>query len=141
MTAGAVHDRDERQVVELVVDWWTAADLGGARWLAWFIDVDGARCGPYLVDRQIDCPTLVPNGRGIEALAPHERTGRLPGELQDRLGLVHRCGAPTKTGRPCRQPVHTADQRCHVHEEHPPPLPAEPGEQLLLELELGGDAS
>lgn len=48
---------------------------------------------------------------------PHERTGPLPLELRDRLGLVHRCGAPTRsTGLPCRSHVPGPGATCTVHQ-------------------------
>lgn len=55
-------------------------------------------------------------GCASRCCAPHERTGPLPAELRDRLGLVHRCGAPTRsTGHPCRSIVQAADDTCGTH--------------------------
>ncbi len=55
-------------------------------------------------------------GCACRRCVPHELTGRLPVELRDRLGLVHRCGAPTRsTGQPCRSIVQDPDATCTSH--------------------------
>jgi hypothetical protein len=116
MTAGA--DRGERQD-ELLVDWSTGADLGDGLWVAWLVDADGARC-PYIVDRHPDAPTDLPSGREVVRLAPHERTGRLPADVREALGLIHRCGAlAATTGRPCRNRVARPGDRCDAHRDQP----------------------
>lgn len=43
--------------------------------------------------------------------APHEALGPLPAAILDRL---HRCGAPTRTGAPCRRRTSSAG-RCALH--------------------------
>jgi hypothetical protein len=51
--------------------------------------------------------------------ADHERLGRLPSPIQQRLdhALRPRCGEPTADGRPCRQHVGSAGAACHWHRE------------------------
>jgi hypothetical protein len=51
----------------------------------------------------------------------HEMLGPLPHAFQDRL-LPRRCGAPTKTGTPCKAEVSTPGQRCHHHQAATPKL-------------------
>ncbi|BCT75984.1 hypothetical protein SCMU_18260 [Sinomonas cyclohexanicum] len=57
----------------------------------------------------------------------HEQLGRLPARYAAALGLT--CGATTRHGRPCRNPVHAHGDRCphHTHAafQEALPLPTE----------------
>jgi len=57
------------------------------------------------------------HGCACRRCASHERTGPLPADLRDRLGLRHRCGAATRsTGQPCRSLVSERGLACAAHQ-------------------------
>jgi hypothetical protein len=60
-----------------------------------------------------DCEDQAVHGSVLSA--PHERLGRLPLDYRDRLGLRHRCGRTTSTGRPCRAIVPLRGMACGHH--------------------------
>jgi hypothetical protein len=48
----------------------------------------------------------------------HERVGRLPADIRERISPAPRCGRPTKTtGRSCRQRVGAPGEACGMHSE------------------------
>jgi hypothetical protein len=51
-----------------------------------------------------------------DGVPEHEQTGPLPPETLERIFRVRRCGAPTITGEPCRNPVDEDSQRCYHHD-------------------------
>jgi hypothetical protein len=54
-----------------------------------------------------------PPGCSCRCCAPHEQGGRLRGDHAEAVGLT--CGAPTVSGRPCRNLVQRGE-RCDVHQ-------------------------
>lgn len=96
----------------------TSALLGNGYTIAWCIAPDGEPW-PWLVANL--CPRCEDAAtHGSPAVTPaHERTGRLPREIREALGLVYRCGAPTSTrhGAPCRVVVAEPGQHCGAHRE------------------------
>lgn len=121
-------------------------DLPAGYRLTWLVDENGDRW-PFVCDQRIPNGP-VPWGSGLEALAPHEAAGRLPRGLRDRLGLVHRCGATTTAGRPCRCIVRTPGARCAAHTgqlahtereaapAHEPDVSAPPARAIVEQLRL-----
>jgi hypothetical protein len=54
--------------------------------------------------------------RAGNPLQQHERLGRLPASVRDRIwGNSLRCGRPTSSGQPCRQRVKEPGQACGLH--------------------------
>ena len=56
-----------------------------------------------------------PAGCAGTCCAPHEGDGPMRRALRERLGLVHRCGAATHAGSPCRLPVPMPGSACAHH--------------------------
>lgn len=110
-------------------------DLEDGYRLGWLVDGEGIAWPFVRVPGAEDCS--VPWGPGIDDLAEHEGTGRLPVALRDRLGLVARCGAVTVAGRPCRARVAARGDRCSAHAGQPV-HPDAAGEQLSLLTERAG---
>lgn len=90
-------------------------DQGGAPYVAVTAVSDDGSTHYVLVDwpritdshYRPDCPS-----------APHEQDGPLPIEYVRRLTVAartHRCGRPTKSGAPCRTPVHRQGDTCAWH--------------------------
>jgi hypothetical protein len=106
--------RDVRSVPDLD----TAAWLGNGYMLAWCIAGDG-EAWPWLVRNLCgECDAAATHG-SRDLVPAHERTGRLPAAVRDALGLVHRCGAPTRRGEPCRARVSEAGELCGAHRTYP----------------------
>ena len=62
------------------------------------------------LDENVECP------RSGNAEQPHEKVGRLPGHLQERIwGDAIRCGHPRRNGVPCRHRVREPGQVCGFH--------------------------
>lgn len=79
--------------------------------LAWCVGIDG-EAWPWLVRDRCD-DTASHGDRNV--IPAHERIGRLPRSYREGLGLVHRCGAPTRRGSPCQQVVTEPGMHCGVH--------------------------
>lgn len=93
-----------------IIDISTGVDVGQGYVLAWSIGPDGD-AWPVLADVRQDGEQLLPcRPNHFRALTPHEMTGQLPAEFQ-----VVRCGAPTRSGKPCRNAVSRIGQRCMHH--------------------------
>jgi len=69
-------------------------------------------------------PMTDPQCRDVQ----HEQLGALPLDVVKRIAIAqrrHRCGRPTESGRPCRNPVTHPGDTCHWHrtpdqrEDHP----------------------
>lgn len=45
----------------------------------------------------------------------HEKLGRLPAAIRERVSPSPRCGRPTHAGRPCRLRVKAMGQACGLH--------------------------
>ncbi|VEG40442.1 Uncharacterised protein [Mycolicibacterium flavescens] len=45
----------------------------------------------------------------------HERLGRLPVAIRERVSPAPRCGQPTRAGTPCRLRVKAMGQACGLH--------------------------
>lgn len=50
-----------------------------------------------------------------DANQPHEKLGRLPAGIRERVSPAPRCGRPTAAGRPCRMKVANHGEACDVH--------------------------
>lgn len=46
---------------------------------------------------------------------PHEKLGRLPAAIRERILRAPRCGRPTRAGTPCRQRVKATGEPCGLH--------------------------
>ena len=95
-------------------------DLDATLTIAWCVDPRG-HAHPWLLDH-------AHHGRpgcACRRCAPHERPGHpIPAHMQQRLDALtsrRRCGRPTRTGRPCRQPVHPDATGCHHHQRQDQP--------------------
>lgn len=51
---------------------------------------------------------------------PHEKLGRLPAAIRDRIWGVFRCGRPTRSGQPCRIRVAESGGACGSHRDKAP---------------------
>lgn len=91
--------------------------LNGDYTLGWGIDSEGV-AWPLLIDEHVPGRCRLPYGPSLERDAPaHERLGRLPRVWRELL--QHHCGAPTRTGRPCRIVVDRPGQLCDIHRDAP----------------------
>jgi hypothetical protein len=99
-----------------IPDWGTAAPLAGGYIAAECVASDG-EAWPWLVAPL--CPGCEDDAThgNRDTVPAHERTGRLPVQVRDALGLIHRCGRPTKRGKgpPCRIVVSEPGQVCGAH--------------------------
>lgn len=50
-----------------------------------------------------------------DANQPHEKLGRLPAGIRDRILPAPRCGRPTHAGTPCRHRVKATGDACGLH--------------------------
>lgn len=102
-----------------LIDTFDAVDVGQGYSLSHLVDVDGTRW-PLLYDTRQRAPQFFPHlDEDWRRLAPHEMNGSLPREFAQFW-----CGAPARTGKPCRTRVAAPGVRCRHHQEPPAVAPA-----------------
>lgn len=119
--------RDRLRLIDLS----SSVEVGQGFRLAWNVGPEGDQW-PMLVDDRVSEVTPVPcQPAHFRDLAPHELDGQLPTEFQQFW-----CGAPARTGRPCRKRVAFPGDRCYHHPLPPPTsTPAPTGDPTLFDLE------
>lgn len=99
-----------------IVDWRAAAPLASGYLAAECVGPDG-EVWPWLVAPL--CPACEDEAtHGNRNVVPvHERTGKLPREIREALGLLYRCAGRTRqgAGRPCRIIVSEPGGYCGQH--------------------------
>lgn len=136
-------DRHDRDQTDHLLDIAGGVDVGQGYTLAWNVGPDGGQW-PVLVDQRQHEAQFVPSSPDqFRSLAPHELTGRLPEPFRQ-----FRCGAPTRTGRPCKAAVAGPGERCGHHPQKPQtpdPTPSThrapqlDAEQVLFDLDAEDD--
>lgn len=120
-----------------LIDEASAVDVGQGYRLTMAMSPSG-ELWPILQDtRQAEPQDVALEPAHFRGVAPHELTGRLPEEFRQ----LH-CGAPTRSGQPCRIAVDEVGGRCRHHEPSAlsrpvilPPSQARASEQLAWDFE------
>lgn len=100
-----------------LIDYERAASLCGAGQHEYFAAVCVADDGTELLWLVSKSELASDHPRAGDPNQPHEKLGRLPREVRERLWL--RCGQPCQKGRPCRARVGRPGAACHHHRDSP----------------------